>query len=86
MARLMAVDVRPMENYLIIVSYDNGERRIFNCSLLHEDRLFSKIFDKEFFKTVHVDDGLVCWDRATDIEPHFLYENSEDLAHFQLAG
>ncbi len=73
-----AIDVKPLENLCILVVFDNGERRIYNCRPLTEKQLFSRLKDENFFKTVHIDDmGLVCWDNNTDINPCDLYENSE---------
>ena len=81
-----AVSVKPMRNFLIIITFENGDKRLFNCSILSQFKLYDGIFDEEMFKRVHVDDmGLVCWDESTDIEPIFLWENSEDLSHFQTA-
>jgi hypothetical protein len=82
-----AVDVKPMNNYLLLIKFDNGEEKIYNCFPLLQDKLFSKISDKEFFKTVHIDDmGLVCWDDSTDINPYDLYECSESISNFDFAG
>ena len=79
-----AVDVKPMENYLIVVRFESGAARLFNCLILSKNKLYEKIFDKDYFRSVHIDDmGLVCWDIATDIEPDFLWDHSEELSHFQ---
>ena len=78
-----AVRVKPLQNYLILVSFNNGENRVYNCYPLLEDSLFSELRDVSFFNTVHVDEmGLVCWNDYTDIEPNELYENSESIEAF----
>ncbi len=78
-----AIIVKPMKNYLILVRFDNGKDRIYNCYPLMKMRLFSRLRDIEFFNSVHIDEmGLVCWDNATDINPYELYENSEDISAF----
>ncbi len=78
-----AVRVKPLQNYLILVSFNNGENRVYNCYPLLEDKLFSELRDVSFFNTVHVDEmGLVCWNDYTDIEPNELYENSESIEAF----
>ena len=76
-----AVAVKAMSNYLLLVKFDNGEQRIYNCYPLLENKLYSELKDIEFFKTVHIDEmGVVCWNDATDINPYELYENSESLS------
>ena len=83
---IRAKDVKAMHNYLLLVRFDNDEVKIYNCFPLLEDKLFSKIKDKDFFNTVHIDEmGVVCWDDSTDINPYELYENSEDISCFAFA-
>lgn len=83
MSMRRAINVKPMRNLLLLIQFDNGEKRIFNCFPLLEDRLFSGITDTVFFNTVHVDEmGVVCWDNSTDINPFYLYDNSEPIANF----
>ena len=78
-----AVDVKPLKNYLILVSFDNGEKKVYNCYPLLEDKLFRALKDVEYFNSVHIDEmGLVCWDDATDIEPNELYDQAESLEMF----
>ena len=78
-----AVRVKPMEQYLLLVEFDNKEIKIFNCFPLVKNNLFSQLTDKNFFKSVHIDEmGLVCWDNATDIEPTELYDTSQSFSEF----
>ena len=81
-----AVNVKPLSNYLLLIRFDNGEERVFNCFPLLENGLYKKIADQQFFRTVHIDNmGLVCWDDSTDINPYELYNNSENISHFNFA-
>lgn len=81
-----AIDVKAMDNYLLLVKFDNGEQRIYNCFPLLENNLFSELRNIDFFKTVHIDEmGLVCWNDSTDINPYDLYEDSESLSDFAFA-
>ena len=78
-----AVAVKAMDNYLLLIKFDNGEQKIYNCFPLLENNLFSELRNIDFFKTVHVDDmGVVCWNNATDINPYDLYDDSENLSDF----
>ena len=78
-----AVGVKPLKNYLILVTFDNGEKKVYNCYPLLEDKLFSVLKDADHFNMVHIDEmGLVCWDDSTDIEPYELYNHSESLEAF----
>jgi hypothetical protein len=81
-----ATDVKPMSNYLLLIRFDNGEEKIYNCFPLLNNPLYSKISEKSFFDTVHIDEmGVVCWNDAIDINPYELYEQSELLENFAFA-
>ncbi len=78
-----AVAVKAMDNYLLLIKFNNGEQKIYNCFPSLENNLFSELKDVDFFKTVHIDEmGVVCWNDATDINPYDLYDNSENLEDF----
>lgn len=83
---IRAINVKPLENYLLIIRFENEEERVFNCyPLIAEDNLFKKLEDLDEFSKVYIDEmGLVCWDEATDINPYFLYEKSEPVENFML--
>jgi len=73
-------NVLPLRSYMIALEFVNGEKRVYNCYPLLQYPIFSKLKDKAYFQTVHVDEmGIVCWDDATDIEPDELYNNSESI-------
>ena len=82
-----AIKVKPLNNYLLLVKFDNEEIRVFNCFPLLEDNIYKSLKNQDFFKTVHIDEmGLVCWDETTDINPYYLYDNSETVVNFAFAG
>lgn len=77
--------VKAIENYLIVVSFENGEERVYNCYPLLEKKLYAELRDKAIFMKAYVDEmGLVCWDNYTDIEPHELYNNSIPISRFSI--
>lgn len=75
---IYAVKVKPMNNYLLLIRFNNGEERVFNCCPLLEENIYVELKDKDFFDSVYIDEnGLVCWSESTDINPDYLYDNSE---------
>ena len=77
---IRAEKVKPMKNYLLYVTFSDGDRRIYNCYPLLQYPIFSRLIEESFFRTVHVDDmGVVCWDDATDLPPDELYNNSASV-------
>ena len=76
--------VKALENYLLLLQFQNGEKRVFDCQPFLKDRLYEKLNDADFFRSVHVDNmGVVCWDETTDINPYVLYEKSEVVTGFE---
>lgn len=73
--------VSTLEGTRLLLEFDNKESRIFDVKKLQDNKLFQKIIDdKEYFSKVHIDNmGLVCWDEATDINPYYLYDESEPV-------
>jgi hypothetical protein len=55
-----AADVKPMSNYLLLIRFDNGEEKIYNCFSLLNNSLYSKISEKSFLDTVHIDEMGLC--------------------------
>ena len=75
-----AVKVKALKNYQLLVLFNNGEEKVYNCYPLLEDPLFQALKNESFFNTVHIDEmGVVCWNDSIDIEPNELYENSESI-------
>ena len=77
------IEVKALKNYLLWVKFRNDEVKIFNCNSLIQDKLYRSLLDKEFFKTVHIDEmGVVSWNAALDIHPYYLYDESIDIDCF----
>ena len=81
-----ASKVKPMMNYLLLIEFDNGEKKIFNCHPLLEDNLYIELKEPNIFNKVYIDEmGVVCWNNAVNINPYNLYEQSELLSNFVFA-
>ena len=47
--------VKALEYYLLLLQFQNGEKRVFDCQPLLNDRLYENLKDADFFRSVHVD-------------------------------
>jgi len=82
-----AKDVKPLDNYILLIRFDDESIRVFNCYKLFDDPLFECIKDISFFNTVHIDEmGLICWNESTDINPYMVYEESESIENYAFAS
>ncbi len=68
--------VEPKNDYDLLVVFENGEKRLFNCSHLLNKPVYKPLKNKAFFNTVKAGYGTVVWNDKIDIAPEYLYENS----------
>lgn len=80
------VDVQATDDYMLILTFENNERRRFDMApYLHVGR-FSELRNVAVFKKVSVSFDTVEWENGLDIDPEFLYEESEEVLERALAA
>ncbi len=68
---------RPLNDHRVLVSFGNGERRVFDFAPLLDIPCYQPLKDKTVFDSVYVDCGTLCWnDGDIDIAPETVYERS----------
>jgi len=77
--RPKAIDVKPLEDYLLELVFDNGERRIFDVKPYLQYKPFEKLKDIEEFNTVKIGGLSIEWKNGEDICPDELYYNSKKI-------
>ena len=73
------VDVKPMDDFRLILTFDNGEVRLFDVTPYLDDTFFSPLRNPKIFNTVRINPISIEWDGGIDICPDELYYNS--VAH-----
>lgn len=76
MSRPSAVDVKVLNDYKLLISFDNGEQKVFDVKPYIQGDWFSELKDLDYFKTVHVAGLSIEWEHGQDICPDDLYVNS----------
>jgi len=72
------VNVIPLENYMLELHYENGEKRIFDVKPYIKGDWYGKLKDISLFETVKVvDNWTIEWGEGQDINPKELYEKSK---------
>lgn len=69
-------EVKALDNYKILVTFDNNEKRIKDMKPYLEKGIFRKLKDKEFFKSVKILYGTVSWGENIDLCADSIYETS----------
>ncbi len=74
---LAVTEVKALEDYQLLLTFENGEKRIFDMKPYLDKGIFQELKDKKKFRTVRVSFDSIEWDNQADIDPEILYEKSE---------
>ena len=68
--------VKPLDDRMMLVTFSNGETRLFDASVL-KGKAFKPLLDDKVFKNFKLEYGVITWlDGQIDCAPEFIYENS----------
>ncbi|MBO5348495.1 MAG: DUF2442 domain-containing protein [Clostridia bacterium] len=71
-----AIEVKPLQNYTLQITFDTGESGIFDVKPYLEYIQFKDLKNEELFKTVKVAGLSIEWDNGADICPEELYNQT----------
>jgi hypothetical protein len=69
-------DVKPLDDYLLLLVFENGEKRQFDMKPYLDVGIFQELKDKRVFGTVHKNFDTIEWDNEADFDPEILYQKS----------
>ena len=70
---LAITDVKPLDNYKLLLKFENDEKKTVDISPYLEMGKFAELKDKSMFNTVTVDFDTIKWANNLDLDPEFLY-------------
>ena len=73
---LSVKDVKDLKGYKLLLTFENGEIRLFDMSPYLNKGIFKELKDTSMFKSVKVSFDSVEWENEADIDPETLYEDS----------
>lgn len=76
MLRPTVVEVTPLENYELLIKFDNGERKLFDVKPYISGSWYGELKDQNYFKAVLANGFTVVWPNGQDIWPDDLYYSS----------
>ena len=68
--------VQPQVDYNLLLTFANGEKRVYDASPLLGEDIYSQLKNKDFFLKARAECGTVVWSDDVDIAPEHLYECS----------
>lgn len=73
---LSIIDVKPLENYRLLLKFENNEQRIFDVSFFLDEGKFKELREISLFNSVRVCFDSIQWANELDFDPEFLYSES----------
>jgi len=73
------LEVTPMADYKLMLTFENGEKKIFDVTPYIDGPWFGKLRDVVFFNSVYIAGKSVKWADGQDISPHELYGSSKPI-------
>lgn len=74
--RPKAVKVEPQKNYILKITFDNGEVKMFDVKPYMIHKAFKQLKSVTMFNTVKISGLSISWANGADICPDELYFNS----------
>lgn len=69
-------EVKVLEDYKLLLIYENNEERIYDMKPNLEYEAFKKLKDYNLFKKVYAAGETIEWETGEDVSPESLYLNS----------
>ncbi len=82
---LQIVDVKPLEDMMMILTFSTGEQRLFDATIL-SGSAFEPLSNPEIFNACKIVHGIVTWmDEEIDCAPEYMYKNSYPYSNIEIA-
>lgn len=75
----VVITVKPQKDYTLLLSFANGEQKLYDARPLLEKSIYKPLNNLSFFLTAKAECGSVAWNDDIDIAPEHLYEASLPL-------
>ena len=72
-------EVVPAEDFILILTFENGEKRSFDMKPYLETGIFKELNNIEIFNSVRVSFDSIEWKNEADFDPEILYRYSTIL-------
>jgi hypothetical protein len=74
---LAVTNVQPLDDYILLLTFENSEKKLFDIKPYLEFGKFKELKDKKLFNSVKVSFDSIEWDNQLDLDPEVLYEDSK---------
>ena len=75
--------VLPVEDYTLIIEFDNGESGKLDMKPFLDFGIFQRLKDRNAFRRVRVAFDTIEWDSGVDLDPEFVYTKCQGIKRAQ---
>jgi len=75
----MVQEVCAQPDYTLLITFTDGEKRLYNARPLLNKKIYTSLQNLEFFLSAKAECGTVVWNDDVDISPEHLYECSRQV-------
>ncbi len=72
-------NVVPVPDYNLILTFESGEKKIFDMKPYLEIGIFQELKNYSIFNTVKFNFDTIEWANEADLDPELLYEKGQNL-------
>lgn len=72
---LAVSSVQPQENYFLLLTFENGEKRLFDMKPYLHQGIFNELKDIKLFNTVRKSFDAIEWENKADFDPEILFQD-----------
>ena len=72
-------DVESHDNYILLLTFENGEKRKFDMKPYLDLGIFQELKDVAMFNTVRTSFDSIEWENEADLDPEILYQDSIEI-------
>lgn len=70
-------EIKIITDLCMLVTFNNGEKRIFDAKKILNYPVYESLKDYEIFKQAYIEHGVIIWENGKiDISPEMVYNNS----------
>lgn len=73
---LAVKEVKPIDNYKLILTFENDEIKLFDMKPYLNKGIFKELWDENLFREVRVSFDSIEWPNEADVDPETLYGES----------
>ena len=73
---LSVKDVQPQDDFCLLLTFGNGEKRLFDMKPYLDFGIFKELKDIRLFNTVKPSFDTIEWENEADFDPEILYQKS----------